>query len=1498
MSVLRRALGLVGWAALSAVALLGVASATVALLAVLPATRPAVAAAIVRIADEAIAGRLVLASVEVLPRGGVEIRGLEVYDPEERLVLSVGRAAIFADVTAIAARTVGLTVELDAPAILLEEDPDGTPSLARAFAPAGGGEAAPARADERAAGPAWTVHVSRFTVRKGEVWWVDARRATRLEAEALDLDARGHVGPDRAAIEARISAAVADPVAAPFLLELRAASTGNALRVDVLRASLGGTALDAVAEGDLARRSGRVSVTRLGIDRSQVRAVAPGAPPGDDLRAIAYAESDGRTATAALRVAAASGSPGRVDASVAARLDDPSAAAGFDVAVDRLDPSRLVSWAPGGSVSLSAHGAVAGSSAAELRGRINASVKPSRVRRGSVEGLELRARADRGAWIVERISGAAPGIALEGSLRWRKGGDVAGRILVESASLGAAVANLGALLGEPLPRAAGQLRLEGTLAGTEAAPSLSFALEAPRAEWGTTALSGVRLAGEVSGPAGAPGGKVEGRVAAVRSDGSEVATAISLSGSLVGDEAALHATLSLPGLQEVETLEARGRLGDRRETFRLSELSFGYPGTRWTLEAPATVVLAGPTVDRLALEAGAQRLVLAGGVRERGRLDARIDLERIDLARLPAGIVPEEERVRGELSATVLLAGTVERPEIEASLGWEKGAWRDLQDLSFTGAAAWDGAARRGTATLAAALAGGTIDLRLDAPYPLEGRPKEPLRASARVAGLRAGDVLAAVEGELAAEGVLSVEASLDGTVGAPTFRGKARLHDATIEEIESLALELEAEEPGRTLRVAAGASLDGRPFLTASAEVPLDLAEVLARPGEAADALLAAPLVASATLAGLDLSALEGRLGLPEGLQGLLDGDAAIEGTLAAPRGEASLELRRGAVAGYRELGARAKLALGAREVVVSGRAEIAGNEALRFEASLGAPVERLDGLARIQAAPLRALAEIPRLALARVSGEIPLAGTLEGKLEAKGTPGAPAASLVLAGEGISIEGRRLGDLRLDARYESARLQAEALFRSATGGDLRATLGLEADLGLGAEGPPLDEARAEASLVAEGLDLGFLPALAPGVVRAGAGKLSADVRAAGPLARMIPRGTLRLKEGRLSVSEFGDWTGIEAEAKVTDDGVEVPRIEVRRGKGSLTASGSLRGLASGRGTLEARLKTEALTITRAGSDFATFDLEVEAAGKQEGKVLSLEARVPRGLVRLPRKTPRVLQTFERREDVVVGRRELRRRRASPAAAVAGPPEEPYRLAARLVVPRGFLVKGIDPEVDAELKADVKVEIVKGIGYAEGIVEIVRGEFEPIGGRKFVVERGRVQFTGATPEQALLDFQARYDNPSAVVTVTVQGPALEPEIRLASQPHMDEGQIAMLIATGRTELKRGSGGVGTLTGEEAGKAALGAFATQAFKNLVADKLPLDTVALDASAIRAGKYVTDEIYVSYVRNFEADPEKGENVDEVRVEYQITPRWTFESRYGAQAGSASLVWSKDY
>jgi translocation and assembly module TamB len=1497
---LGRVLAWAGWVTLGIVAAVGVVLAALAALAAIPVTRPFVASRVVHLLDEAISGSLVLEGVAVLPRGGIELRGLEVYDPHGHLVLYAGRAQLFVDVTSLARRAVGITVELESPSVLLEEEPGGGVSLSRAFEPTGPRVVAPPGRGGGGEGAGWTVHVTHLTVRGGDFWWVDARGVTRLEASALDLDARGVIGPGVKRADLRLRGTLDAPVSGPIALDLSGGLVGSAVRVPALRAELSGTVLAAIVEGDLARRTGRVALTRVGVVRDVARAFAPRTPDGEDLTATGYAESDGTVLTIAVRAEpAGEKARGRAEAAVATRLASPTAALGFDALLERLDPSRVVAGAPPGEVTLAARGALSGRSLRDLRGRLSATVQRSRLRRGQVGRAEVVARAEGGTIEVSRASASAPGVELDGSFRWREGGEVSGRLGADAKDLAAALANVGALLGERLPALKGSAKVQATLAGTSAAPRAAATIDASTFRAGGLGLGGAHLSVELAGPAAHASGRVEGRIAEVLGGRGTIARGVVVRGALAEEEGTLTASAAIPGFRDPAAIEARGRLGPGRDTLVVSRLSFAYPGARWTLAAPATVALAGPSVDRLDLVAEMQRVVLTGGFARGRTLDAKARLSGIDLARLPAGLLSSTHVLRGTLDAEVSASGSAARPVVEGSLSLARGAVDDVAGLSLVGSARWRGPERRLQASIAAARQdGGAADVEVDLPVPTAGRPGERVLVRVRAQEVPVEEVLAAAGSDLPASGRATLDAAVEGTVGAPRMRLGASLVEAEWRDLEGLALEITAEDPGERLRLSVRGALERSTVLALDAEVPLDVTDLLEHPASALRGLGTARLEGSLALRALDLAVLSGRAGVPPRLAGILDGTAALQGTPAAPRARASLDLRGGAWGGYRDVSGRAELTLADAATSASGRLALAGAEALRFDVSLGVPVERLASERALRAAPLRAEVSVPRLALA-ASSDLPLTGTVDARLSARGTLRAPEATVALAGEGLAVEGRPLGNLRLDARYAAARTRGELVFSASAGGTLRATFSLGRDLGVGAAPGPWREAPVELTAFADALDLGFLPAAAPGVVRTASGKLSIDLRASGPLARPVPRGTLRVADGKLAVTEWGELSGVVVEASLSEDAVEVSRIEVHRGAGKLSATVAIRGLRSAdRATLEAHLASDGFSVARAGMDLARVDLRADATGTYDGSTFTVDVHLPRGVVRLPKRQPRALQSLEQRKDIVVGRRTERKRRAKPSAEVASA-ARPFTFRATLRAEKNLSVKSDDPRVDLELRANVTYERVGSDDYAEGSIEVIRGSLEPIGGRTFVVERGRVQFTGGPPSAALLDFQARYDNPAAVVTVTVEGPARSPKVHFASEPSLGEQEIAMLIATGRTDIKAGGGGVATLSGEEAGKAALGVLATQAFKNIVADKLPVDTVAIDSSGFRAGKYLTDRIYVIYSRRFDADPLRGENTDEVRVEYQITQRWMFESRYGnAQSGGANLVWSREY
>jgi translocation and assembly module TamB len=241
----------------------------------------------------------------------------------------------------------------------------------------------------------------------------------------------------------------------------------------------------------------------------------------------------------------------------------------------------------------------------------------------------------------------------------------------------------------------------------------------------------------------------------------------------------------------------------------------------------------------------------------------------------------------------------------------------------------------------------------------------------------------------------------------------------------------------------------------------------------------------------------------------------------------------------------------------------------------------------------------------------------------------------------------------------------------------------------------------------------------------------------------------------------------------------------------------------------------------------------------------------------------------------------------------------PFVVRCRVVIPGRLFVKAEKPAMNLELEGDATLEATGGAIEVEGVVEAVRGTVEPIAGRVFHVERAKVTFPGGAVMAGRIDAVARYDHPKAVVKVTVGDTLAKPSLALSSEPAMDDASIAMLIATGETQLELNTSGVSTLDTQAATQAVASAALTAAFTGLVSDRLPVDQVSVDSTRVRAGKYVTDELFVGYAYYFAAKPEEGENVNEVKAEYRIGQRWRFELRYGdAQAGDAMLIWKKDY
>jgi translocation and assembly module TamB len=1450
--------------------------------------------------DEALAGRIELRSFRILTQGGIELSGARVVDPDGDIVLEVERARLYVDLGRLRQRVVSCRVELLRPTVVLKREEDGSLSIARAFAPTH------PKPKEEPSGPfTWTVRLTSLVLEGGSVKYVDAAGQTAYEATKVDLRARGAYGPHSARAEVDLKGDLLAPERAPVSVTLAGGLRGSEVRVRQLRAAVGETALDLAGVFDWVSWKGRAAVLALSVDADQVRAVAPRAPLAGDLAGTLYLESDGAEASAALQLAPRQGG-GRADAAAALRLPPGAFAAGADVHLAALDLSRVLRGAPPTALSLDARARGTGKDLATLRGALALSLAPSRLRTGQLGPVEVRAGADRGAFELSRLDASLPGGAVHGSGRWRRGGEVAAQATVEGADLAQLRRNLELLLGRPLPALAGTARAEVALTGTEAAPAAHVALSAPSLALGGTSLTGLGVTGDVAGPWRAPRVQLDGGAARLVAGGLDART-LKLHAHLVGRSGEVRLTGAVPEVgPDALAVSATGTLAEDRSALALTALTLAWPGDRFELASPARVRFAPPAVDRLVLAFGDQRLAISGGLLGEGAhraVDARVEIERLDLAKLPRQLLPEKLALAGRVRLDVRATGPLAAPQLAGQVELTEGALLGLEGLQADGTLAYDGAKRRARVDLTATRAtGGEVAVRAEVPVLLtRAGPAAALSAHVSVRSFPVTEALRMARPELApqVDGLASLEADLGGTVGAPSLSANATLEQGRYADLDALAVTLKLEHVRGRAHLVGAVDRNRRRALDVDAGVPLDLAALLREPGRVGRALPDAPLAATLAVPGLDLAGLAGKMGVPEGLAGTLSLKADLSGHPRAPRGKVTVAVAGGAYAGYRALDAKVDLAArdGATEVAAEG--SMAGAELVRVAASVALPVERLGERSALEAAELRARVEVPRADLRQAGASVPLAGEIVGLVELSGHLSSPRLTANLTGRKVEVSGRPVGDVALEGGAAEGRLHAKLHVAVATGGTLDGALDAEGDLGLEAiRRGDLGRVPARARLVASELDLGVVPALAQGYVRSAEGKLGADLTAAGPLARMTPRGTIAVAGGRLAIAEWGDWTGVVLSASITEDVVRIDRLEARRGSGAVTLHAEAKGLArkDRPGDLRADLRLDRLPVARAGQDFATVTAQAKLSGTVSRSALDAELNIPDALVKLPDRLPtRKIQPLDRRPDIVVG--SFRKKAKAAGAEEEGGESQPYHAKVHLLVPGHLQVKGDSPRVDITIKADVTADY-EGELTLTGDVDTIRGSLEPMGGRNFELRRGHVHFTGEDYSKAALEIQAFYDNPQAKVTVAIGGTIGKPDVKLTSEPPMDESQIALLIATGHVELKANTGGY---SAQDVGFAALGALGQQFFKDVIGDKLPVDSVSLDSSQLRAGKYVSDKIYVGYTRRglFGSTVEQGENTNEVRAEYQITPRWNFELRYGdANTGGASLIWSKDY
>jgi translocation and assembly module TamB len=258
-------------------------------------------------------------------------------------------------------------------------------------------------------------------------------------------------------------------------------------------------------------------------------------------------------------------------------------------------------------------------------------------------------------------------------------------------------------------------------------------------------------------------------------------------------------------------------------------------------------------------------------------------------------------------------------------------------------------------------------------------------------------------------------------------------------------------------------------------------------------------------------------------------------------------------------------------------------------------------------------------------------------------------------------------------------------------------------------------------------------------------------------------------------------------------------------------------------------------------------------------------------------------------DDVTV----IRPQRAESAGAspATDSPAANRKVAVDLQVALGERLRLRGRGIDTGLRGTLRITSPGGRLAVNGSVQAADGTYAAYG-QKLTIDRGVIAFNGP-PENPRLDIEATRPNTDVRVGVLVSGTALNPRVRLFSEPEMAEVDKLSWLVLGRP-----SGGLGRTDTALLQRAAVALLAGEGEggTDLLTKTIGLDEVSLRQTedgdvretVITLGKQLSRRWYVGYERGLNATTGTWQLI------YRIAQRFTLRAQSG-QDNSVDLIWT---
>ena len=1171
----------------------------------------------------------------------------------------------------------------------------------------------------------------------------------------------------------------------------------------------------------------------------------------------------------------------------------------FSLNASDVDLRQLVGSAPSSDLALrlEAHGG--GKSLDTLTGGISLKVPTSRLGKEMIGPVVLDLQAKAGHFHLNHFLGKFPGLELSAQGHATSHSvDVSGE--VNATNLKLATQSLG-------PKVAGRGEVAFRVSGLLTHPSVSLSGHFDTVQFGDFGANALTLSADVPNVKKPLDTQLSLGAAFIQVAGHRLKS-VYLDLTHLGR--AFNFQLDTQGTV-VASLKAAGTRDSDGQGLLLSSLKLTFPEEEWSLTAPSQVVFRGTRVaiENFSLSSGPQNIRLQMSKRN-ADIAAQVRLVDLDLSLFPKSLVAPTLRLAGHLNLTLDATGRFPQPDLVASLKLTEGRVGQVEDLSAQLEAVYKKDRAKGQLHLAAKA--GQAQLDFDAPIQGFLQKKDvPLTVKFELSRLDLSQALKAAHQNVSAEGAFNGSIEVTGSGKDPRlalrFQGKSLRYQKYPPLDFALTVLSEKVRGALSAQLTANILSRTNTFLL---KTPFTLAEIIQHPPTPARLLLA-PLDFDADLNEIPLKPLYA-LGLaPQPVSGTFSLKATGHGTATSP----DVHL----VALLKGVGMGSLPPTDFNLTVAASKSQLDGaltafrddRGLLSVTASIPVPPRQLADPALLSNLPLSVKAEVgpwPLVEFQGISAPLQRSRAIHGmfqlKAEGSGTLNNPRLSLVSRIDKLGVGAHRVGQVSLSFDYAQASSKLKTTLTSTSGGQLQIFGNTKLDLSIPSLKKGLDYRHAPlgVQLTSQNFELGFLSGLSP-TVRTLGGTLEAKADVSGTVGLPIIDGNIEWSKGLISLAGFGQYRDIHLQLEGNREQIHLKDFQAASGAGKIKLNGeAVRDSKQYRLSAEGDLNRFPLVVD--DQLLASVGLRMNLKGRASADEIRIEPlRIAEARIELPQVKRKNLQGLSVPTDIVLVKNgEPIDGKKSSTSTTAAPP---LQVALVVDAPRNLWIKGSDVNAEFGLSDGFKVESQGGETSIFGNVKIQRGRVD-VFGRRFDVQRNSEIRFGGDALSPSLDVTAVYKNEPEQVTVymTIQGQGENIVLEPTSEPPMGESEIYTLLATGRRALKHGSGT--TTSGSAQAASIVGSLAAAQLKTALASKLPLDVLSIEAgdeglvgSKLEAGTYVSEKIYIGYTGRIGADPSKGQNSNAARFEYQFSPRWSFEAELGdAKAGSADLIWSKEY